>query len=764
MIELKEYQKQVVLEFEDYLKRVRRYREKDAHIAIFDTIQRETGSDKFYNVESGVDGPFVCIKIPTGGGKTIVACHLLNSIYQEYLRLERDTGIVMWLVPTDIIRTQTLAALKNPKHPYRHALDHFFSGQVLVYDLKEALSIKRVDVQENLCIMVATFSTFRILDTDGRKAFEQNGNLMEHFRNMSNANLLLDNNGNMTESLVNVIRMSKPVVILDEGHNATTNLSYGMLRDLNPCFIMEYTATPRRQSNILTNITGQQLKDEDMIKIPLYIHNVAQWQEAFRRGIEKRNFLESQAKKERRYIRPIALIQAEQEKRDPEKLHVQLIRKWLLEEKIPCDQIAIKTGNYDELRNIDLYSRKCEIRYIITVRALKEGWDNAFAYVLISVANSESAISVEQTIGRILRLPDQKRKRIEDLNCSYVFTSSRVYANAAASVERGLVGNGYTKNDFKILPSKITKENICKRAVCDDDIKIPCIAINDKKTHRLDFFADLLGSDFKLEPQDIPHDFKSHFDENRTQKIDIEKGDELARSIQTPLDVSYRAEDFDRDDLLKWLDKKIRLAEYAQPDKRNYLGRIIDHMTNKEKIPLHELSNNRHALRDTIHAHIHRLESDMAKQRFLQLEKSRKLSMTKTYSPDQVLETSSVSQEQFNLHLYERAGHMNKEELELAHRIDILPNIRWWYKNIEKRDFFMQGWKKSRFYPDFILKAKSSKIAIVEYKGEHLLTGEDTEYKKEIGKIWAILAGERYEFHLVDKSNVEQFVDHIAGL
>ena len=763
-MELKKYQQQVVLEFEDYLKRVRGYREKNAHIAIFDTIQREIGSDKFYNVERGINCPFVCIKIPTGGGKTIVACHLLNSIYQEYLRRGSDTGIVMWLVPTDIIRTQTLDALKNPKHPYRQILDHFFSGRVLVYDLKKALSIKRADVQTNLCIIVATFSTFRISDTDGRKAFEQNGNLMEHFRKVPHTNLLLDNDGSMIESLVNVIRMSNPVVILDEGHNATTNLSYDMLRNLAPSFIMEYTATPRRQSNILINITGQQLKDENMIKMPLYIENVVPWQEAIRKGIEKRNFLESLVLKNSKYIRPIVLIQAEQEKPDPDKLHVTLIKDGLIKENIPSDQIAIKTGNYDELRNIDLYSRECKIRYIITVRALREGWDNAFAYVLISVANSESVMSVEQTIGRILRLPYQRMNRTEDLNCSYVFTSSRVYAKAAANVEKGLVGNGYTKNDFKKLPDKIKKENMYERAVYDDDIKIPCIAINNTKIHRLDFFADLLGNDFKLALQDIPHDFRSHFDENRTEKIDIGKGDKLDRSIQTHLDISYRTDDFDRDDLLKWLDKKIRLTEYAQLDKRKYLGRIIDHMMNGELIPLHELSNNRYALRDTIHAHIHRLESDMAKQRFLQLEKSRKLSVVKTYSPNQILETSNVSQEQFNSHLFERAVHMNREELELAYRIDLLPNIRWWYKNIEKRDFFIQGWKKLRFYPDFILKTLSGKIAIVEYKGEHLLTSEDTEYKKEIGKIWAKLAGKRYEFHLVDKDSVEQFVDHIACL
>lgn len=764
MIRLKEYQKQVVSEFKGYLKQVREYREDDPHIVIFDKIQRMIGSTKYYDTESGVSCPIVCIKIPTGGGKTVVACHLLNSLYQEYLRRERDTGIVAWLMPTETIRTQTLNALKNPEHPYRQALDKFFAKKVLVYDLKEALSIKKADVRKNLCIIVTTFSTFRISDKEGRKAYEQNGNLIEHFKDAPGSDMLLDDDGNVTESLVNVIRMSKPIVMLDESHGAQTKLSYEMLRDFSPSFIVEYTATPRPRSNILCNVTGKQLKDENMIKVPLLVHNVAQWQETLRQGIEKRNHLEQQAKKESEYLRPIALIQAEQEKQDSKKLYVDMIKQWLLDEKIPGDQIAIETGKSKELTGVDLYSKSCEIRYIITVRALKEGWDNAFAYVLISVANSESNISVEQTIGRILRLPHQKKKQANDLNQSYVFASSLNYANVAKIVQEGLIKNGYAKDYFKYHFGKNVTMDSFKRAISDDNIRIPCITINDKKVHRLDFFSDLLGNDFRLETQDMPLDFALRFNENRMEKIDIREGDELERYAQTILEIQYRGEDFNKDDLLGWLDRKLRLAEYVQLDKRKYLKRVINHMMKKEQIPLHELSNNRHDLLDTIRAHIRQLESGLAKQKFLRLKETKKLTTGKTYSPGQVMEISSVSEERFELHLFERAGAMNGEESKLAHQIDILPNIKWWYRNIEKRDFFIQGWGRQRFYPDFILKTKSGTIVVVEYKGEHLLTGEDTKYKEDVGKEWAELAGSGHKFYLVDKSNLAQTVKHIASL
>ena len=72
---------------------------------------------------------------------------------------------------------------------------------------------------------------------------------------------------------------------------------------------------------------------------------------------------------------------------------------------IPAEQIAIKTADINELKNADLLSPNCPIRFIITVNALKEGWDCPFAYILASLANRTSQVDVEQIVGRILRLP-----------------------------------------------------------------------------------------------------------------------------------------------------------------------------------------------------------------------------------------------------------------------------------------------------------------------------------------------------------------------
>jgi len=123
-----------------------------------------------------------------------------------------------------------------------------------------------------------------------------------------------------------------------------------------------------------------------------------------------------------------------------------------------------------------------------------------------------------------------------------------------------------------------------------------------------------------------------------------------------------------------------------------------------------------------------------------------------------------VLDDEFLRHLYEKAGTLNGEERELALSIDILENVRWWYRNKDKGDFYIQGWKKDRFCPDFIIKTEKGKYVIVEYKGEHLLTNEDTKYKKELGMKWAQLAGPDYIFELVSKKDVAKFLKSLKSL
>ena len=396
-MQLKKYQQKTLAELENYIIEMRKYTtEKAAGIAFM------TKTDKQYNwVPELKNAPFVCVKVPTGGGKTLIAAHSLGLIEEEYLRERNGKGLAMWFVPSDAIREQTLNNLRDRKHPYRAALDQEFNNAVSVFNLSEAKSIKGDDLADNLCIVIATLSAFRRTDKEWLKVFQDNGALMSHFEGLKSANLDFldkDSEGEIIYSLANVIKLHNPLVIVDEGHNIQTELSFKMLENLNPSFVLEFTATPKGNSNVLVSVSAKELKDAQMIKMPVYLANQTPWQEAVRTGIDKLNNLEKRAKKLKgEYIRPIMLLQAEQEKEDSRKIYVEKIRKFLIEEvKIPEEQIAIKTSKQNNLPQWETLSKSsCPIRFIITVNALREGWDCPFAYVLVSVSNMGG-----QVVGR----------------------------------------------------------------------------------------------------------------------------------------------------------------------------------------------------------------------------------------------------------------------------------------------------------------------------------------------------------------------------
>jgi len=765
---LKEYQREAVAEFERYLDKMKGY-PKSPHAHAFADMWMERGEDRAYSrAHPGIGGtPYVCVKMPTGGGKTLVACHILGSLMQRHMPDRDCRGLVVWLVPSDAIKAQTLASLKDRRHPYRVALDGFFPGGVVVMDSKEAVAIKRSDVADNLCVIVATFGTFRAEDRDSRKAYEQNGQLLEHFRHAPKDGLLLDDGGHAVESLVNVIRMNSPIVVIDEGHNARTELSHKMLADLRPRFLLEYTATPKKGSNVLVDVSAQRLKEESMVKLPVELKNLSQWQAALQEGISRRILLEKAAARERgqtgEYVRPIALIQAEQEKPSRDRIHVEQVRRHLTDScRVPADQIAVRTGSTNELRGVNLKSRRCPIRYIITVRALKEGWDEAFAYVLITVANVKAKIYVEQTLGRILRLPNQQKKRAVELNRSYVYTSSEKFADALRALETGLMLNGYSSEDIR-PPNGPTESHVHGVAVEGQSISLACIAVAEPKLRRLSFDDDLIGRGFRLHEQEIGVVRVGETGENMAITIDV-KGDSLSRSGQRTLDIEYQDTSFDKDRLVNWLDRAVRRAEYSQEDKRKYLSKFV-RVQLEGGVPLHVLINGRYTLRELIGEHIDELEAGRAEERFARMAASGRLVLDRVfYTTGDAFESHDVSGDTFQKHLFERAGSMNAEEAAFARGIDRLENVAVWHRNVAGRDFYIQGWRRARFYPDFALKTNSGKVAVIEYKGEHLLSSPDTLYKERLGREWARLAGEGCRFFMAGKRSAAGVLGEIAGM
>jgi type III restriction enzyme len=398
--------------------------------------------------------PYVCLRLPTGAGKTLLAAHSIGITARAYL--EEDNPIVLWLVPSNTIRTQTLEALKNPAHPYRQVIDETFDGKVSVFDITELELIRPKDLQERVCVVVGTLQTLRVDSTDGRDVYAHKEALEPHFAKVSKDHPgleRLEGNGQIKFSFANLLNLHRPLVIMDEAHNARTKLTFEVLARVAPACIIELTATPdhdkKTGSNVLHRVSASELKAEDMIKLPIMLTEHGNWQDAVHAALETRANLAATAAKSDPSIRPLLLLQAENKDKEA---NVDALRTHLVEnEGITPEKIAIATGAQRELDGINLFDPACPIEIIVTVQALKEGWDCSFAYVFCSVANIHSAKDVEQLLGRVLRMPYARRRSVEELNRAYAHVSSPSFAQAANDLKDALVSMGFEQEEAETL-------------------------------------------------------------------------------------------------------------------------------------------------------------------------------------------------------------------------------------------------------------------------------------------------------------------------
>lgn len=458
-------------------------------------------SNPTYLDYEGLNVPNVCLRIPTGGGKTLLAVHSLPIITFDLLN--NASSLVFWLAPSEQIVEQTINALKNPRHPYRKYLDGVFAGRTVnVLSIEEAYS-KAFDISCELPIIIATIQTFSAESEEGRRFYRENGVYQEFFENSSE-----------TPSLYNAIKKCNPIVIMDEAHNAKTDLRVSSLVKLEPSFVLELTATPRKEhrpaegkyaSNVIYSVSASQLKAEDMIKLPIRLETVSQWQSAIRDAIEKRNELEELCKLEQietgEYIRPLILFRAESNRGTNPVTHETILETLLNDYRIDRSEIAVHTSGHTELKNVDLMLKDCPIRYVITVEALKEGWDAPFAYILASVGDINSPTAVEQILGRILRLPYAKRKHYDDLEKAYAYVASTKTTEVIKNLRDSLVNNGFEELEANLNISFSHNSNQASDVVLG--------GLFEERETKLESF----------DIEAIPEKFKSYINVNHKEKM-----------------------------------------------------------------------------------------------------------------------------------------------------------------------------------------------------------------------------------------------------
>lgn len=460
----KNYQQQVLDSVEDYFKACHEL--PSPSLAFTATTERLWGIGNPYHPLAGfpADMPYFCLRVPTGGGKTWLAAKSVARVNTHLLRCEHS--VILWLVPSKPIREQTIKALKNRSHPYHAALRE--AGPITVLDLEEAKSVTRATLDTSTTVIVATRQAFQVEEEECRKVYQSSGALMHHFDNLlpvQRDELLSE--GEASErttpySLANVLRLRRPFVVVDEAHNSRTELAFDMLARLRPSGVMELTATPdltRTPSNVLHSVSAAELKAEEMIKLPVVLETEPNWQQCLADAIGRRDALHKLAEEEQRagapYLRPLVLIQSEPRRAGIETLDFERVKHELITHHgIPVSEIVVATGEEKGLEQIDadyklgLSDPACPVKFVITQKALAEGWDCPFAYILVSMASLSSATAVEQLLGRVLRQPGASHRQAKALNQSYAFVVSRNFAETAGALRDRLVtGAGFERRD-----------------------------------------------------------------------------------------------------------------------------------------------------------------------------------------------------------------------------------------------------------------------------------------------------------------------------
>ncbi len=476
-MELKPYQKQVIDDLAFFLEKIQETKNVVTAYASFwenhpkTPLQPTLGTaiESYKNNIKGV--PHVCVKVPTAGGKTFIACNALKTIFDAF-DFEKPKAVV-WLVPSTTILDQTIKNLKDISHPYRQKINTHFGNKVEIFDKATLLNgngFSPSSVREQLSIFVLSFDSIRTANKEGRKVFQENGALQTFITDLPE---------NEEISLMAVIKMLNPVLIVDESHNAETDLSVEMLKNFNPSFILDLTATPRKNSNIISFIDAIALKQENMVKLPVIVYNHQDKTDVIISALDLQKKLENAAKQERKnggkYIRPIVLFQA-QPKNATDSIDFEKLKAKLIALNIPKEQIRIKTATINEIKNEDLMHENCKVRYIITINALKEGWDCPFAYILASLADKSSAVDVEQILGRVLRQPYVSKHSSPFLNLSYVLTASSKFDATLVNIVKGLNKAGFSDKSARENNGNIIAKDLSKQKPLTFDIATPAQA------------------------------------------------------------------------------------------------------------------------------------------------------------------------------------------------------------------------------------------------------------------------------------------------
>ncbi len=764
MIDYKDYQNKVLASIEAFIGYLKKYKEPDFAFNKYlkERTIEETGISEnvaYKDFPKNAKTPFACIRVPTGGGKTLLAVETIAKTQINFL--ERKGGLVMLFVPSEAIYSQTLAKLKDFNDFHRQILAQNFN-QIYVFSKDEALKQLRLHHFQNgsLTIIVSIIDSF----TMGKKVFDDGIDGFEQFNDIieKNQNLILEEISSEKKSqkigkisLFNIIRAFNPQIIIDEGHLHKSDLIQSTIFDLNPSIIWEFSATPQVNSNIIHRTSPFDLKKEQMIKLPIQIRQEPTWQDVLEKAIILQKELEEKAKKEEenggKYLRPIVLIRPNQIKESDDeakitpakikeyikKNHPQILTKeddeiaYQLAERY-CESNSQSAKRIDTLGEVkNLFSKNSNIRFIIAYNAIREGWDCSFAYIYANLSNIKSETDAEQFLGRILRMPYAKQFQNEDLNKAYVISVGK--NNDATELEAGvnsiisiLTKSGFDKNEAQKSVATGNKNEetlpiIAKKQQNIDKILLPQIYFEDEK---LDRFCHLM-SGFNLGNIELKDDLELIVKTAGIVEIDIDEKDEWSKKgLDNELSIGFL--DFSSQDLIGFIAKQARDKNFPKELQIKIIKNWVEELLKKQD--LKSLARNLFALIEYYKKQKKELIENCQRSNFEKAANDKKIKIKNDFELifDEKQEIYG-NYSSFANSIYDKCDNLNNLEKNEINKINFGEND-WFYRNRSKKDFYLQGWW-GKFYPDFIV-FKGGKITILETKGRE---DEKDKEKKKLG-------------------------------
>lgn len=791
-MELKNYQQRAIHETRAYLDLLATEQSKGNKHASSDAWEVASIPRLYKQHKNGLgkDVPTFSIKVPTGGGKTLLATQFLGLVHQTILKDRNGAGLALWVVPSDQIYKDTLKALRDRRHFYRESLEFAVSRRIEIWEKHEIARLTPGQLRSNLNILLVKLAGTNRVDREQLKFFrDSGGNIMQHFPpedeaeqhkelkiRFRNLDMLAENDKRgeylAKTSLANLVRICEPAVILDEGHKATSKLARETIEGFNPSIVIELSATPQKEANILVSVTGRELLNEQMIKLPINVANSNQksWKDCLTQARDRRSELAAFAEKHYRatgrIIRPIVLVQVERtgkKQQDVGLVHSEHVKKHLIERlAVPEAAIAVKTSEKDDIEGIDLLAEDCPIEWIITKAALQEGWDCPFAYILVSLNNTARQQSMTQLVGRVLRQPNAERVPFNDLNESYVFCLQRRAADIVREVKKALEQEGYEGDLMSAVDrsedggrtdgereTEMRREFRQYYREFDGKVYLPRFCVkNNRGYEALDYFKHLISQvDVEqFDCADVDWNLKQELAAARDALYRINLDQDIVEPVeQRPASV------LETDDQVKsWLVASLSFDYYSYKQLRDIVQGATQQLLKRMPELKGQLGLVKFAIRERITGLIQRHTDQHTQAAFEALFKKKQLCFflecreARFEIPPKVniRETRWLARdnnEPLQRSLFDRvADELNRYEKSVALFLDNHPQVLWWYRNLIGTQYFsIQGYRRNKIYPDFVVqRAKNKKplasVLVLESKGKQLKGNEDTNYKKSV--------------------------------